>query len=223
MQLTDAVAAQVMGEINTLTKRIDRLNGEIQQKIEAFPGAADKEMNRAGGEYLASMSSELIRVVKQNSGDSNAVERQKTLVWAIGSLTVLSMFMFGTGMALGSQVGLGVGLLAAFALGIGLVGGMVLCQTLIAGEQVNVKAKTIGNKAGFKAESENKWTEAGLMKAALNTMETKDPHVLAACRDVLVNGTDMFPAAQKAKIGYQDLKSAIENLQKKDAEFIVKI
>lgn len=198
MQLTDAVAAQVMGEINTLTKMIDRLNGEIQQKIEAFPGAADKEMNRAGGEYLASMSSELIRVVKQNSGDSNAVERQKTLVWAIGSLTVLSMFMFGTGMALGSQVGLGAGFLAAFALGIGLVGGMVLCQTLIAGDQVLPVGLVRATASERKSVSDFVWTPEKIMLAG---QEMKiDARTLVACKNVLINKEDSIVAARKENL-----------------------
>lgn len=79
-QLTDAVAAQVMGELNTLTLMIDRLNGEIQEKIEAFPGAADKEMKRAGDAAINALSGQVGRIAQTVAGDAAAVERHLAFI-----------------------------------------------------------------------------------------------------------------------------------------------
>lgn len=195
---TKILYEESLKDIRELTGRLEAVSSQVL------------EANR-----MADADSERVGAAQHVASDVAAAERQKTLVWAIGSLTVLSMFMFGTGMALGSQVGLGAGFLAAIALGIGLVGGMVLCQTLIAGDQVKVKEKTTGIKAVVKAESESRWTEAELMKVALNTRETANTRVLNACRDVLVNGNDMFASAQKAQLGHQQIKNAVERLQER--------
>lgn len=97
-QLTDSVAAQVMGELNILTLRIDRLSGEIQQKIEAFPGAADKEMKRAGEAAITALSGQVARIAQTVAGDAAAVEKHAAFTKAslIAFLCVLGAgLLFG--------------------------------------------------------------------------------------------------------------------------------
>jgi len=77
-QLTDSVAAQIMGEIVTLTLRIDRLNGEIQEKIDAFPGAADKEMKRAGDAAIGALAGRVAGIANTIAGDAAKTERNKS-------------------------------------------------------------------------------------------------------------------------------------------------
>lgn len=107
-QLTDAVAAQVMGELNILTLRIDRLNGEIQQKIEAFPEAATKEMNRAGDAAIEALAGRVAGIANTIAGDVAKAERNKSTIKVtqlhIGALVLSAIVFGGVGLFLGNGI-----------------------------------------------------------------------------------------------------------------------
>lgn len=197
MKLTDAVAAQVMGEIQVLTRQIEEQQEKSAEVVEMLLEAA----------RLASEGRAHTAVYQRISSDSATSERQKTFVWAAGSLTMLSMFMFGAGMALGAKAGLGAVLLAAMSSGFGLIAGLVLFQVLVAGQQVStgeVKAQKNQNSS----VNDDKWTETKILQAARAI--GLEPKITAACQHVLLGTyTTAFQAAVREKVNPIHVKNAL--------------
>lgn len=149
---------------------------------------------------LAGLESKRVNVVQHVSSDAAAADRQKTFVWAAGSLAVFGMALLGAGMALGSRVGLGVGFLAAISLGIGLVGGMVLCQVLIAGEQVLPFSLGKDKEIQSKSVNDFAWTPATFMRAAQAVKPGLESRVAVACKHVLLDNKSISNAAKMEKV-----------------------
>lgn len=142
-QLNDEIATRIMGELDGLTKKIDRLDISLEDKIESLPSAADKEMKRAGAAAVSALSEEIGKISKTVALESAAAERQKSFVWAAGSMTIFGAAMYAAGLVLGSQSagGMGWGYLTAISMAIGIASGLLLFQILSIGERLEIKTE----------------------------------------------------------------------------------
>jgi len=93
MALSDAVAAQIMGELHELTKKIEIQQAQmtavakaVAEQISRLPGAADREMLRAGESVLAGLAGKVAEIAQRVAGDAAAAERYTALKWAWGGL-----------------------------------------------------------------------------------------------------------------------------------------
>ena len=93
MALSDAVAAQIMGELHELTKKIETQQAQtaavakaVAEQISRMPGAADREMQRAGESDLAGLAGKVAEIAQRVAGDAAAAERYTALKWAWGGL-----------------------------------------------------------------------------------------------------------------------------------------
>lgn len=217
----EAYLLDLINDVVSLDKEISKVHQSVRGLGEEIPSIADNEVKRAGALYLAEMSGELIRVVKQNSGDANAAERQKTFAWAAGSLVGLSMFMFGAGMALGSQNGMGWGFLTVLALGVGFIGGLVALQLLVAGGQVSLNQK-IENQATQPEQTtqatrvgpaNSSWTMDEFNQGMKSVLPKTNDKLAEACRYVLIRKMDIDEAASNVKIFPRMVRDAVYKLQ----------
>lgn len=176
---------------------------ELTQRLEAVSVVVMKA-NR-----MADLQGERSRAAQRISSDVTAAQRHKSFVWAAGSMTVFGMTLFGAGMALGS-VGFGVGFLAAIALGIGLVTGLVLCQVLVAGEQVALIHREENKTIQSKEVTEFVWTKDLFFRATQEVWPTIKIHSkeFTACHNVLFNNKSVSDAAKNEKM----LPAAVERL-----------
>lgn len=180
---------------------------ELTERLEAV-SALVSESNR-----VADQDSRRVGVAQRVSSDVAAAERQKTFVWAAGSLAVLSMFIFGAGMAVGSQNGMGWGFLAALALGIGFIGGLVALQLLYAGGQV-AEAFTGKDDVGKFA-----WTPTTFIRAAEAIKPVLEARVAIACKHVLLDNKTVANAAKMEKILPKSVKMALLQFSKLEGKY----
>jgi hypothetical protein len=108
MALSDIVAAQIMGELYELTKKIETQQAQtaavakaVAEQISRLPGAADREMLRAGESVLAGLAGKVAEIAQRVAGDAAAAERYTALklawVGLAGAALVCSVVFGGAG------------------------------------------------------------------------------------------------------------------------------
>ena len=128
-------------EIRELTSRLE----SIKLAVIALPGAADKEMKRAGAETISILAAEVAKIAHRISDDSAVAERHKAFYLAAGLLSFSSTVFFSAGIFLYSQSFSWV-MLGGASLLIGIAGGMLLLVALngIDKKIEEVKSSTAG-------------------------------------------------------------------------------
>lgn len=186
---------------------------ELTTRLETV-GDLVAEANR-----VAVIESKRVVTAQLVSSDEATSDRQKTFVWAAGSMTIFGMALLGAGMALGSRVGLGVGFLAAISLGIGLVGGMVLCQVLIAGGQVLPFSFGKDKESQIKSVNDFAWTPATFLRAAQAVKPGLESRVAAACKHVLLDNKSVSTAAKMEKVFPNAVERALQQFQELEVKY----
>lgn len=118
----------VHDKVDELKVKLDGLGGSINDKMQALPNAADREMKRAGAEAISALSNQVGRLAQQVAGDAAANERQKSFTWAAGAMGVVATATYVAGVGLGSMAagGAGWGILSGLALLAGFVIGVAV-------------------------------------------------------------------------------------------------
>ena len=213
-QLNDEIATRIMGELDGLTKKIARLDISLEDKIESLPSAADKEMKRAGAAAVSALSEEIGKISKTVALESAAAERQKSFVWAAGSMTIFGAAMYAAGLVLGSQSagGMGWGYLTAISMAIGIASGLLLFQILSIGERLEIKTENGAiKKSSHLPHSNKKWTEQEIRKTA-KSIEMYDP-VTNACVPVMTGAMTLVEAAEKYGFQPKNLQEFINRIE----------
>jgi hypothetical protein len=219
MALNDEIAARVMGELHALTNKIDEQNMQVISSAEVIKKAAELIKQNSDAAVLNAKETvnqaqldSATRFERRMAGVVSAAERQKTFAWAAGSLVGLSMFMFGAGMALGSQNGMGWGFLTVLALGVGFIGGLVALQLLVAGGQLSTGSKSAKSDSAS-GGSDSAWTLADFLQAMKETKATDNHKVVQACQYVLVRKMGISEASEKERVPRAMVQKSILKLQ----------
>lgn len=119
-------------EIRELTSRLE----SIKLAVIALPGAADKEMKRAGAETISILATEVAKIAHRISDDSAVAERHKAFYWAAGLISCSSTIFFSAGAYLASR-DFSLILVAGSSSLIGIVGGVFMLVALNGIESTN--------------------------------------------------------------------------------------
>ena len=224
-QLTDAIAAHVLGEIQEVAQQIDGLTQKIEtaagvsdtaaknlitqirmsaeanneaadKLINSMPGAANKALGQASDAALTALSSEVGRIAQRIADDASTENRQKSFYIAAAVLSGFSIFFFGSGMAIGNN-NIGALAIAGICLGIGVISGMLLCHFMISSD--HAKDEFRKNQQEYSTLHMN-FTEKEFQHVIENTQPKLSSSMQAACYDVLLGGLDADKAATKHRL-----------------------
>jgi len=130
-QTIDAVEKleKMAGTVEKAANRVegvkDNIESALYKAISALPGAANNEMNRAGGEAITALSEKVGKIAQQIAGNAAAAAQNESFAFAALVLTGSFIIFFGAGMFLGTHDAsrLATGLICLF---VGAGGGIML-------------------------------------------------------------------------------------------------
>lgn len=211
----EALVADWIGEVGQLHRQIQKLpveidvalsptkkllaksQDELAQQLNALPGAADREMKRAGAEAILVFSKDIERLSLQLAEISSAKERYRAVYWAAGSLTLFSLFFFCAGSFFsGQSVGWGTLFSTFFT---GLAGGIFLMLSFSRTEK-----KTPTSAASHTLERLDypppTWSLDEFNQFSLTLDEHFSERTLRAAKEVLVFGKEALQASHDNKL-----------------------
>ena len=128
--------------VAAVADRVEGVRGNIEtalnKAISSLPGAANKEMERAGREVITALSEEVGKTAQKVAGNAAAAAQNESFAFAALVLTGSFVIFFGAGMFLGTLDAsrLVTGLICLF---VGAAGGIVLGYLM----SIHKKAKNL--------------------------------------------------------------------------------
>jgi len=188
---------EIDAALSPTKKLLARSQDELAQQLNALPGAADREMKRAGEEAISVFTKDIERLSLQLSKISSEKERHKAIYWAAGSLTLFSMFFFFAGIYFNGQSVGWVTLLSTFSTG--LAGGILL---MLSFSQVEKKTPTSATGHTFKHIDypPPTWSLDEFKQFSSKLDEKFSERTLHAAKEVLVFGKQALEASNDHKL-----------------------
>lgn len=205
----DALVANWIGEVGQLHRQIQKLPMEIDaaltptkillqsaqvnlaKQLSALPGAADKEMKRAGAQTIAELSDQVALIASRISADSAQAERHRAFYLASALLSVSAVMFAGLGVYLGSRDWSTATLCGTVMLG-GIATGMILL-TFLNGIEHSVDSPT---RTPPEIPARH-ISEVQFAQAVTRLSKQTSSRTLAACKEVLVGGESCVEASHK--------------------------
>lgn len=184
-------------EIRELTSRLE----SIKAAVIALPGAADKEMKRAGAETISILAAEVAKIAHRISDDAAVAERHKAFYLAAGLLSLSSTVFFGAGIFLGTLNFTWV-MLGGVSLLLGIAGGMSLLVALngIDKKKEAVKSSTAASHTLEHLDPPPTWSQDEFKQFSSKLDEKFSERTLHAAKEVLVFGKEALEASLDNKL-----------------------